>query len=334
MSGLTGNVLVTGGAGFLARGIYRRARAEGWGARFTALSRDDAKHARLQAQFPEVRTVLGDVAGGDELLLDTVFIGHDAVIHAAASKYVDRAETSAWDTVRTNIYGSQAVAEAAIRAGVERVVAISTDKACEPVNIYGQTKAVMERIFQEANRLSPDTRFTVVRYGNVVGSTGSVVPLFRRQLEQTGRVQVTDPKMTRFWMGIDEAVDLVVEALDPTYVDLSGHVLIPSPRALPLGDLVRIAAGIEPGAPLPEDVVEVAGIRPGEKQHEKLVHRQESVRAVESAVGLAAPIWDFALAPPGIEPTTEPFEITSDAPPRGLMPLVEMVELMADAETV
>jgi len=332
VSPLTGNILVTGGAGFLARGIYRRARAEGWGARFTAFSRDDAKHARLQADFPEVRTVLGDVAGGDELLLDTVFVGHDAVIHAAASKYVDRAETSVWDTVRTNVYGSQAVAEAAIRAGVERVVGISTDKACEPVNVYGQTKAVMERIFQEADALSPDTRFTVVRYGNVVGSTGSVVPLFRRQLEETGRVRVTDPKMTRFWMGVDEAVDLIVDALHPDFGEFRGHVLVPSARALPLGDLVRIAIGVDPGVPLSEDMVEVVGVRPGEKRHEKLIHQQESVRAK----GYIGPdrAFQWALAPPGDEPSAAAFDFVSDAPLRGMMPLDEMVALMADAETV
>ncbi len=334
MKGLTGNVLVTGGAGFLARGIYRRARAERWDCRFTAFSRDDAKHARLQAQFPEVRTVLGDVAGGDEFLLDAVFVGHDAVIHAAASKYVDRAETAAWDTIRTNVWGSQWVAEAAIRAGVERVVAISTDKACGPVNIYGQTKAVMERIFQEADRVSSRTRFTVVRYGNVIGSTGSVVPLFRRQLEETGRVQVTDPKMTRFWMGIDEAVDLVVDALDPAYDDLGGHVLIPSPRALSLGDLVRIAIGVDPGVPLPEDIVEIVGIRPGEKRHETLIHLQESVRACAAAVAYTGQAWMWALSPAGSDPSSEPFDVVYDVPPRWMMPIAEMVTLMADAETI
>ncbi len=332
MIGLEGDLHITGGAGFLARAIYRRAEREAWDCRFTALSRDDAKHAALQRQFPNVHTILGDVGAGDDFLLDTAFIGHDVVIHAAASKYVDRAELSAWDTVRTNVYGSQAVAEAAVRAGVGRVVAISTDKACEPVNVYGQTKAVMERIFQEADRITDATDFAVVRYGNVVGSTGSVVPLFRKQLEETGRVEVTDPRMTRFWMGVDEAVDLVVEALDPTYTDLGGHVLIPSLRALPLGDLVRIAIDIEPGVPLPDDVVDVTGIRPGEKRHEKLVHQQESVR--DHPYGGPDRAYRWALAPPGVDPESGPFEVVSDDPPRGLMPIDEMVRLMADAETV
>ncbi len=331
MTGLSGDVLITGGAGFLARAIYARARTDGWDVRFTALSRDDAKHAALQARFPEVRSVLCDIACGDELLLATAFTGHDVVIHAAASKYVDRAELNAWDTVSTNVYGSQAVAEAAIRTGVQRVVGISTDKACEPVNVYGLTKATMERMFQEADRLS-ETRFTVVRYGNVVGSTGSVVPLFRQQLEETGRVKITNPKMTRFWMGVDEAVDLIVDALSDDAP--AGHVLIPSPRALPLGDLVRIAIGVEPGAPLPENEVELVGERPGEKRHEKLVHRQESVRATEAAARYSGRPWLFALAPPGGYDEGEPFELVSDTPLRGMMPLDEMVLLMEQARGI
>ena len=328
MTGLTGDILVTGGAGFLARALYRRAREEDWDCRFTALSRDEAKHAELQHRYPEIRSVLCDVAG-DDFILAAALAGHETVIHAAASKYVDRAELNAWDTVRTNIYGSHAVAEAAMSVGVERVIGISTDKACEPVNVYGLTKAVMERVFQEADRLSA-TRFTVVRYGNVVGSTGSVVPLFRGRLDAGEKIRLTNPRMTRFWMGVEEAIDLIVDAL----ADASGypgHVFIPSPRALQLGDLARIALDIEAGEPLSDDRVEIIGERPGEKRHESLIHRHESVRAVPADVERA---WDWALAPAGSAASSEPFEVTSDAPPAGWMPLEEMIELMADAETV
>lgn len=329
MTGLSGDVLITGGAGFLARAIYQRARDESWDVQFTALSRDDAKHAELQRRFPEVRSILCDIACGDDLLLATAFTGHDTVIHAAASKYVDRAELAAWDTVGTNIYGSQAVADAAMRTGVERVVGISTDKACEPVNVYGMTKAIMERLFQEANRLT-DTRFTVVRYGNVIGSTGSVVPLFRKQLAEDGKVRLTNPRMTRFWMSVGEAVDLIVGALADEVP--GGHVLVPSPRALEVGDLVRIALGMERGEPFDERV-EIIGERPGEKRHEKLIHRQESARAsgpYPDSV-LAGVYW---LAPPGAVIDADLFELVSSDPPKGWMPLDEMMRHMAEAEVV
>jgi UDP-N-acetylglucosamine 4,6-dehydratase len=329
MGGLSGDILITGGAGFLARAIYQRARDENWDAQFTALSRDDAKHAELQRRFPEVRSILCDVADHDGWILSAAMMGHQTVIHAAASKYVDRAELSSWDTVRTNVYGSQGVAEAVIGSGVERVVGISTDKACEPVNVYGMTKAVMERLFQEADRLT-DARFTVVRYGNVIGSTGSVVPLFRKQLADDGKIRLTNPRMTRFWMAVGEAVDLIVGALADEVP--GGHVLIPSPRALEVGDLVRIALGMEPGEPFDERV-EIIGERPGEKRHEKLIHRQESTRASGpySSVALSGV---HMMAPPGVVLDTEPFELVSSDPPKGWMPLDEMVRHMAEAEAV
>lgn len=337
MTGLSGDVLITGGAGFLARAIYRRARREGWDARFTALSRDDAKHAELQRRYPEVRSVLCDVGCGDLLVLAAAMTGHQTVIHAAASKYVDRAELNAWDTVQTNVYGSQAVAEAAMMSGVEQVVGISTDKACQPVNIYGFSKAVMERQFQEADRLT-DTRFVVVRYGNVVASTGSVVPLFRKQLAETGRIQITDPKMTRFWMSVDQAIDLIVDALEDAE-QLPGHVFVPSPAAMEIGDLALIALGETEHGPLPEDRVEIVGMRPGEKRHEKLIHRQESTRVVEwpdDLVAARAKPWAWAIAPPGRaeDGGYAPFEVTSDQPTSGWLAISSMIEYMNDSEEV
>jgi UDP-N-acetylglucosamine 4,6-dehydratase len=260
---LTGNVFVTGGAGFLARALYTRARQEGWPCRFTAFSRDDHKHAALLRDFPEVRCLRGDVAGDGDLLA-AAMLGHELVIHAAAAKHVDLAEYSVWATKLTNVDGSQNVAWAAIKARARRVIGISTDKVCHPVNTYGLTKALMERMFVEANRLSDDTSFALVRYGNVVGSTGSVVTVWKAMLEQDGYVSATDPAMTRFWLTAQQAVDLILIAL----ASPAGTVTIPRAPALAMSDL---RDWYLPGAEF-----RYGGLRPGEKRNEELLTREEA----------------------------------------------------------
>lgn len=325
---LSGRVLITGGAGFLARAIYRRAEADGWDCRFTALSRGDATHAALARRFPRVRTIRADVADDPDFLA-AAFRGHDVVIHAAATKYVDLAEAAAYNTARVNVLGSMNVLNAALRAGVERVLAISTDKACAPVNVYGMSKAVMERLFQEAGQLAGDATFVACRYGNVIGSAGSVIPMFERQLAELGRAKITNPDMTRFWMGVDEAIDLILFSL---YQAPSGTVVIPEPRAMTILDVVRAIAGEA------DPAVEYIGERPGEKRHEALLHAQESVRAVEATSKPGS--WGTAyylLHPPGPPPpgaVAVPFELTSDAPAGGWMPPEEMRELARDAALI
>ena len=261
---LTGNIFITGGAGFLARGIYARARAEAWPCRFTCFSRDAHKHAALRRDFPEVRLIAGDVAGPLDLLA-LALAGHDTLIHAAAYKYVDLAETNVWECIRTNVLGSLTVAQAAVQAGAKQVVGISTDKACHSVNIYGSTKYQMEKCFQEANNWESDTRFHLTRYGNVLAATGSMVKDWRRKLAEQGYINATDPDMTRFWLSLDQAVDLILLALS----EPAGTITIPM---LPALSMKRMEEYILPAGTR----VTYDGMRPGEKRHEELLTLEES----------------------------------------------------------
>lgn len=309
---LEGRIFVTGGAGYLARAIYARAAAENWAAQFTCFSRDDGKHAQLRNRFPSVRCIRGDICQ-DTALLAAGMMGHDVVIHAAAIKYVDLAETNVFDTIRVNIDGSRNVFLAAHIAGIKRVIAISTDKACEPVNIYGATKFAMERMIHEADRLG-ETNFVGVRYGNVVGSTGSVIPKFKQQLEALGHVEITDPSMTRFWMSHDEAVDVVLAAMATP----RGTILIPACRAMGLEAMVHAAIG--DGLPR---MIKVVGPRPGEKRAESLVGANEAVRTEPSGImrTSASKVWaGWLLHPPGVYPILDigdwaQFPFTSDDAP-------------------
>lgn len=260
---LTGNILITGGAGFLARGIYERARREKWDARFTALSRDSHKHVQLHRDYPEVRTLQGDVSG-DIDLLHHAMVGHDLVIHAAANKHVDECERNAWDTVRVNVFGSMNVVQAAIAAGVQRVIGISTDKACKPVTVYGHSKAQMERLFLEADGWQSDTRFHIVRYGNVLSSTGSVLPVWKKMLERDGYVTATSPNMTRFFMGVGEAVQVILDGLHVQ----SGCIYIHKTRALSMRQMREYL--------LPDAEFRYLGLRSIEKANEDLLAVEES----------------------------------------------------------
>jgi len=330
---LSGRVLVTGGSGFIARALYLRARRENWPVEFTAMSRDDHKHARLAQRFPEVRFVAMDVRA-DVSRQAALFRGHDTVIHAAASKHVDLAEFAAWETAEVNIEGSQRVAIAAIEARVSRVIGISTDKACQPANQYGLTKAVMERLLQEADGMS-DTAFTLVRYGNVIGSTGSVVPKFRDLIARGLPIHLTNPEMTRFWMGHEEAVDTILYGLTEAE---RGTITIPRPRAMSLYDLARTALDIVDDTPIDPSLVVVDGARPGEKMHEELISMAESLRVVSSLENRY-----YEIAAPAASRTTAryqevlpplPFRVGSDAPPAGWVKPSEMRTLMASAEEV
>jgi UDP-N-acetylglucosamine 4,6-dehydratase len=212
---------------------------------------------------------VGDVR--DERRLLRALDGVDYVVHAAAMKHVPIAEYNPSEAIQTNIDGALHLVDAALERRVRRVVALSTDKAVSPVNLYGATKLCMEKLLIAANSYagSRETRFVVVRYGNVVGSAGSVIPLFRRQREE-GRLTVTDPNMTRFWISMDRAIDLVLLALNEGF---GGEVFVPK---LPACTITVLAEAIAPGVP-----TEIVGIRPGEKMHETLITVDEARNALE-----------------------------------------------------
>lgn len=258
---IEGRGLITGGTGFLGRGIMRTAKQQKWDCEFTVYSRDEHKQFLCKEKFPSARYVVGDVRDTDRLML--AMYDADFVIHTAAMKYIPEAEANVSECISINVGGSQSVLKAARLAGVRKTIGISTDKACQPVNTYGMTKALMEKAFDEASHY---INCSCVRYGNVIGSTGSVIPVFEQQLEKQGFVTVTNPYMTRYWISIQEAVKLIVLAW---YAD-PGDIIIPKPCALSTGDLAKYLAGSR---------VEITGVRPGEKAHENLLHAQESVRA-------------------------------------------------------
>lgn len=293
MNQLHGRVFITGGAGFIARAIYLRARREGWPVKFTAFGHH-GRLAALKARFPEVEVIAGDVASGWETMAG-VMKGQDLVIHAAADKHVDISEFNTFAAVETNVVGSRNVAYAAMAAEVPNVLAISTDKACEPVNLYGMTKAVMERLWAEANQRFPGSYYCV-RYGNVIGSTGSVATVWRRQLEAGEPITITDPSMTRFWMTADDAIDAILMCLSAT----PGRVFVPQPGAATVMTLVHAAVGV-----VPESNIVIAGKRPGEKQHEALIGLAESDRALEFG-------GYYELVPPGMLGDGKRFTFTSD----------------------
>lgn len=247
-------VLVTGGTGSFGNAFVRMTSPHV--RRIIVLSRDEMKQNDMRKRCPGVDFFLGDIR--DAGRLRRAFDGVDVVIHAAALKIVPAGEYDPGEFVRTNVLGSMNVIEAALDAGVKRVVALSTDKAVAPVNLYGATKLTAERLFLAANSYSKPNGpvFSVVRYGNVMGSRGSVIPLFLEQAK-TGRLTITDPEMTRFMMTIEQAVELVWSAM-------SGQAKLHVPR-LPAMKVMDIANIIAPDA---EKVV--IGVRPGEKIHEAL----------------------------------------------------------------
>lgn len=320
---LSGNVLITGGSGFLGRAILRRAQRENWPAKFTVYSRDETKQWELKHRYPETRCVLGDVARDLDRLI-SVMQGHDIVIHAAAVKYIPEAEWNVFETINVNIDGSRNVALAARAAGVKTVVGISTDKACGPLNVYGMTKAVMERMFSEANRMGA-TRFVTVRYGNVVGSTGSVIPVFRRQIEENKQIQVTDSRMTRFWLGVDQAIDLIDWASKESET-IPGYTFI---SACPAMKIVDLAAAVwEDSGCKNEPDIKYTGIRPGEKLHEFLFNEQEAPRVSVAKNG-------YVMAPATEVGDKLPGRMTYESSqPNQWLSVDDMIKLIHDSQGV
>lgn len=269
-------IFMTGGAGFLGRAIMRRTAEviPDEDVQYTIYSRDAAKHTRARHEFPQANFIMGDVR--DAELLEAAMAGHDVVVHAGAMKYVPEGERNVREAVEVNVAGSENVVTAALRTGIQRVVGISTDKACRPVNVYGITKLLMERLFQEADGVTSNCQFNLVRYGNVVSSTGSVIPLFRRQARE-GTITLTNPEMTRFWLRIEEAVDLIWRALEEP---AGGTILIPRCRSLTMAAVATACAILEVGEEHEGDVARtIIGQRFGEKIHEELLTPVETVYA-------------------------------------------------------
>lgn len=266
-------ILLTGGTGSFGNAFVERALRDLPDATVRIFSRDELKQSEMQERFahhPNLRFFVGDIRNRPRLT--RAMQGADIVVHAAAMKQVPACEYNPFEAVQTNILGSQHVVDAAIDTSVQKVVALSTDKAVNPVNLYGATKLCEEKIVVQGNAYAShsNTLLSCVRYGNVVGSRGSVVPLFRRQIGE-GRLTITDDRMTRFWITLDQAVDLVHFALDHA---VGGEVFIPKIPSMRVTDLAEAMA---PGLP-----VETIGIRPGEKLHEVLITADESRHTIDA----------------------------------------------------
>jgi UDP-N-acetylglucosamine 4,6-dehydratase/5-epimerase len=243
--------------------------------RILVFSRDEKKQWEMRQRLPDFDYIIGDVR--DPGRLREAMRGVDLVFHAAALKQVPSCEAYPYEAFQTNTVGSHHVCEAALRAGVRTMVALSTDKAVKPVNAMGMSKAMMEKIVCSKNQAALDTRFCCVRYGNVMGSRGSVIPLFRKQIEAGGPVTVTVGQMTRFLMTLDESVDLVVHAMAHA---AGGEIFVRKAPAATVADLARaLIARYGGGADIP---VRMVGIRPGEKIDEVLVNEYEIQRAEET----------------------------------------------------
>lgn len=280
------NILITGGTGSFGKKFteyvltyYPDVQ------RLVIFSRDELKQYEMRTQGfndPRLRYFIGDVRDVDRLR--RAMQGIDTVVHAAALKQVPACEYNPIEAVMTNIMGAKNVIEAALDSGVQKVLAMSTDKATAPVNLYGATKLVAEKLFVQANSYSGanGARFACVRYGNVVGSRGSVVPLFERQ-RLDGKVTVTDQRMTRFWITLEQGVDFVLSCIEQMH---GGEVFIPKIPSMNIMDLVATVA--------PECEVEFMGIRPGEKLHEAMISEDEARQSVElddRYVILPAHVW-------------------------------------------
>lgn len=269
------SILITGGTGSFGKAFtkhvlerYPRIR------RLVVFSRDELKQFEMAQQFPEakypaIRYFIGDVRDADRLR--RAFEGVDTVIHAAALKQVPAAEYNPFECIKTNVLGAQNVIEGALDCGVRRVVALSTDKAAAPINLYGATKLCSDKLFTAANNIrgARDLRLSVVRYGNVMGSRGSVIPFFLAQ-RKTGVLPITDPAMTRFNITLQQGVEMVLWSLEHAW---GGEIVVPK---IPSYRITDLAAAIGPECAHP-----VIGVRPGEKIHEEMITSSDSFNTVD-----------------------------------------------------
>lgn len=267
------SILVTGGTGSFGKQFIKSVLQQYQPRRLIVFSRDELKQFEMQQEFnaPYMRYFLGDVRDCDRL--HQAMRGVDYVVHAAALKQVPAAEYNPMECVKTNIRGAENVIKAALENGVQKVIALSTDKAANPINLYGATKLVSDKLFVAANNIAGghSTKFSVVRYGNVMGSRGSVIPFFKKLVVQgTKEMPVTDERMTRFWITLSQGVNLVLKSFSRMH---GGEIFVPK---IPSSKIVDLARAIAPDIP-----VKIIGIRPGEKLHEVMCPADDSHLTLE-----------------------------------------------------
>jgi UDP-N-acetylglucosamine 4,6-dehydratase len=305
-------ILITGGTGSFGKQFVDIMLREHHPAKLIVFSRDELKQHEMRSNgydHPSLRYFIGDVRDGNRL--QRAMHGVDIVVHAAALKQVPACEYNPMEAIKTNILGSSNVIEAALDAGVKKVMALSTDKAVNPVNLYGATKLAAEKLFVQSNSYAAGTltRFSCVRYGNVVGSRGSVIPIFIQQ-RQNGVLTITDPRMTRFWLTLDQGVRFVIHCIQQMR---GGEVFVPKIPSTYITDLARVIA--------PQAQLEVVGIRPGEKLHEVLINEDEARSTLERpdmfVVTPTVPLWQRDLQYEG-QPVADGFRYTSDNNPQWL----------------
>ena len=286
------SVLITGGSGSLGEALVRQLLDETDVRRIAIYSRDELKQFHMRSEFEDnsrLRWFIGDIRDKDRLV--RAMHGVDFVVHAAALKQVDTGEYNPMEFIKTNVLGSQNVIEASIDAGVRKVVALSTDKASSPINLYGATKLTADKLFIAANNYSQSygTSFCVVRYGNVMGSRGSVIPFFQNLASEGKPLPITDLRMTRFWISIDDAVKFVLDSFE---IMQGGELYVPR---IPSMKIVDLATAISPNS----EIVEI-GIRPGEKLHEEMISAEDSRRTIQVSRNrfLVLPVvaeWNFNI---------------------------------------
>lgn len=270
------SVLVTGGTGSFGKKFIEKLLKNSNPERVIVYSRDELKQFEMSqkfnlAEYSAIRYFIGDVRDKDRLTMAMRNV--DIVIHAAALKQVPAAEYNPMECVKTNIMGAENVVSAALENNVQKVIALSTDKAANPINLYGATKLASDKIFVSANNLAGDrpTKFSVVRYGNVVGSRGSVVPFFQQKIAEGAKtLPITDDRMTRFWITLDQGVNFVLSSLE---IMQGGEIFVPKIPSMNIMDLARTIA--------PDLEHEIVGIRPGEKLHELMVSFDDGRNTLE-----------------------------------------------------
>lgn len=285
-------ILITGGTGSFGKNFIHKV-LESDAKKVIVFSRDELKQYEMAQVYtdPRVRFFIGDVRDKDRLF--RAFDGVDIVIHAAALKHVGSCEYNPFEAIKTNILGAENIIEAAIDRGVEKVIALSTDKAANPVNLYGATKLASDKLFVAANSYSgpKKTRFAVVRYGNVAGSRGSVIPFFIK-MKDTGKIPITDDRMTRFWITLDQGVRFVIDNLKRMK---GGEIFVPKIPSMKVTDLAKAIA--------PDCETEIVGIRPGEKLHEVMITIDDARRTLDYGsyyvIQPEFPWWDNTKAEKG-----------------------------------
>lgn len=267
-------ILITGGTGSFGKKLTEVLLNGHKPKKLIIYSRDELKQFEMSQQFderryPAIRYFIGDVRDRERLF--RAFDGVDLVVHAAALKQVPSCEYNPLEAIKTNVLGAANIIDAAIDRKVKKVIALSTDKASNPINLYGATKLCSDKLFVAGNSYAGthQTRFSVVRYGNVVGSRGSVIPFFLK-MRETGRIPITDPRMTRFWITLDQSVDFVLKSAERM---VGGEIFVPKIPSMRVLDLAKAIA--------PECKTETVGIRPGEKLHEMMISEDDSRTTIE-----------------------------------------------------